>query len=166
MKTRWMTAAIAATLMLSIVPAQAGDEGAWFDMANCSMCVNLTTEEGLLDHMTWENHIIANGALSFTAVDEDYKDAYARMGKAMEAAGNKLMAGEQLPLCNFCQSYGALMMAGAKMEIVETAGGEIGLITSTDPAVVKKIHAHTQRTIDEFAKMFGGEEAGHEGHGH
>ena len=166
MKLRWMTAAIAATLILSFVPAQAGDEGAWFDMENCSMCKHLTTQEGLLDHMIWENHIIANGALSFTKVDPEYKDAYKQMGKDMEAVGAKLMAGEQLPLCNFCQSYGGLMMAGAKMEMIETAGGEIGLVTSTDPEMVKKIHAHTQRTIDEYAKMFGGEEAGHEGHGH
>ena len=166
MKTRWLAATIVALVMVSAVAAQAGDDGPWFDMANCAMCKNLLTEKGLLENMTWENHLIANGALSFTSVTPEYKDAYQQMGKAMEAAGAKLMAGEQLPLCNFCQSYGALMMAGAKAEMVETAGGDIGLITSTDPELVKKIHAHTQRTIDEYNKMFGGEAQGHQGHGH
>jgi hypothetical protein len=32
--------------------------------------------------------------------------------------------------------------------------------------LAKKIHAHTQRTIDEYNKMFDGEAQGHQGHGY
>jgi hypothetical protein len=55
-------------------------------------------------------------------------------------------------------------MAGANFENFEYGDIYITLATSHDPAVVKKIHTHTKKTIDEFAKMAG--TAGKEKHGH
>ena len=48
---------------------------------------------------------------------------------------------------------GGLMMAGALMDHFETKSGAVMMVTATDPAVVKKIHEATQRTIDEMKKL-------------
>ena len=85
--------------------------------------------------------------------------------KGMEKTGARLMAGEKMPLCGFCTSYGELMMAGAVMDDVETGMGKVALMTSSDPKVVEKIHTHAERTIKEYEKMLAGHEHGH-GHDH
>ncbi len=146
-------------LILSLAVAFAGPlcalgaEGEWFDLENCSMCKHMSAEEGLMDHMHWETHLIANGMLSVTTVDPEYQPAFQKAMAKMEETAKKLMSGEQMYLCGFCNSYGALQMAGAKFEDVQTDAGIIGLVTSADPQVVEMIHKHGQRTIDEFAKM-------------
>lgn len=164
-----------ATLVAGAAFAGPGGDKAWFDLENCGMCKNLMAEEGLMDHMQWENHIIATGAMSVTKVDPKYDAAFQRAHANMEAAGKKMMAGEKMELCGFCTSYGSLAMAGAKMENLHSDMGYIGVVTSTDPAVIEKIHAHTKRTQKEFKKWMEAEGKGHshdghdhshEGHGH
>ena len=39
------------------------------------------------------------------------------------------------------------------MQEIESAVGAISLMTSDDPEVVKKIHAHTDRSNEEYKKM-------------
>ena len=70
----------------------------------------------------------------------------------MEETAKKMHAGEQLHLCGFCQSYGGLMMAGAKFENFKGSFARVTLMTSSDPDVVAKIHAHAERTIAEHEK--------------
>ena len=73
--------------------------------------------------------------------------------KGMEATIEKLEGGEAMDLCGFCTSYGMLMAEGAESTELKTVGGDISLLTSDDPEVVKKIHAHAEKTIEEFKKM-------------
>ena len=158
---------LALTILMLALPlsAMAGDT-AWFDLEGCDICKNMTAEEGLMENMTWENHLTADGYFSVTVVTEGYEEKFERSMANMEATGAKMATGEKLHLCGFCQSFGGLYMAGATIENFETVGGHIGMVTSRDPAVIKQIHAHAQKTIDEYAMMFGGEEDSHSGHNH
>jgi len=136
----------------------------WFDLENCSMCKHMTAEEGLMEHMEWENHLTTDGMMSITIVAAGYEEAFARSMKNMKATGEKLMTGEKMYLCGFCQSYGGLHMAGANFEHIEAKAGIIELVTSHDPEVVKKIHTHGQQTIDEYNKMVAAESHGDHPH--
>ena len=49
-------------------------ETAWLDWDNCGMCSNMASTEGLMDHMTWEQHDISKGVVSITVVDGEYLD--------------------------------------------------------------------------------------------
>lgn len=161
---------VTALLVLSVPLAFAAkDDAPWFDLENCSMCKHMTAEEGLMEHMEWENLLTKDGMMSVTVVAHDYEEAFQRSMKNMEAEGMKMMSGQEMYLCGFCQSYGTLHMAGVNFENFETDMGYINLATSHDPAVVKQIHAHTQKTIDEYEKMVAAEAKGghdHEGHDH
>ena len=154
---------LAALVVLGFVAGAvtAEEETAWFDLHNCSMCKHMANEEGLVENTEWETHLIANGALSIITVAESHKAAFERAHKHMEEIGMKLHSGEQMPLCGFCQSYGMLMMSGAKVESVEGKTATVNLMTSTDAEVVKKIHAHAQKTIDEYKKMMDAEAEAH-----
>ncbi len=144
--------ALAAVVLAIPFTCGAGEE-CWFDLEECSMCKHLVAEEGLLDNMAWENYVIADGMLSVTHVAPGYEEAYGRCMHNMEQTGKQLMTGQQMYLCGFCQSYGALHMAGAHFETVETGVGQIDLVTSSDPAVAEMIRVHAQRTIDEYNAM-------------
>lgn len=129
-------------------------EAPWFDMENCAFCKNLTAEEGLMQHMTWENYVIPTGMMSVSTVAPGYEAKFQNAMKNMEEAGNRLMAGEKLPMCGMCQSFGMLFATG-KMDykMFDTKAGHIELATSTDPEVIAMIQKQAQRTIDEYAKM-------------
>ena len=153
-----------ACLCIGLTVAEAGDEKPWFDLENCGMCKGMSSIPGLMENMTWETHVISNGMMTFTMVDAEYAKAYAKAKKMMEATGKKMMEGEKVDLCGFCSSFGSLAMAGANIEAVETKGGEVMLMTSADEALVKKIQAHAETSIEEFAKMQ--EHDAHAGHNH
>lgn len=145
--------AVVALALTAGIIAVAGEEGPWFDLENCAFCKNLSAEPGMLDAMHWENHVIDEGMLTVTQVPEQYREAWARARKHMQETGEKMQAGEALHLCGFCQSYGKLLQAGAKVEEIDGDVVKITLMTSDDPEVVKAIQAHAQRTIDEYKKM-------------
>ena len=145
---------------LALPLAAAPGSPTWFDLENCSMCKHMMAEEGLMDHMKWENHLTQDGMMSVTVVAAGYEEAFTRSMMNMKATGEKLMSGEKMYLCGFCQSFGGLHMAGANVEHFETVAGYVELVTSRDPAVVEKIHAHGKRTIDEYNKMLAAESQG------
>jgi len=133
-------------------PAMA--ETPWFDLENCAFCKNITAEEGLMDNMTWETYVIPTGMMTVTVVDPAYEAKFQNAMKNMEETGKRLMAGEKLPMCGMCQSFGMLFATG-KMDykMLDTKAGHIELATSTDPEVIAMIQKHAQRTIDEYAKL-------------
>jgi len=150
--------------------AVAGDhptktESGWFDLENCVFCKNMMEDPGLLPHMTWENHKIANGMLQIFTVTPEYAESYAKCMQAMETVGNDMMNGKVNPMeakmCGSCAAYGQLMMAGAKMENVKGDAADCALMTSEDPAVVAKIHEFCDRNNKEMALLMGGAEASH-----
>ncbi len=128
------------------------------------MCKNMMAEEGLMEAMDWENHLTKDGMMSVTIVAAGFEEAFERSMKNMQASSEKMMSGEKMYLCGFCQSYGGLNKSGANFEHIETKAGMVELVTSHDPAVVAKIHAHGQKTIDEYNKMAAA--GSHEGHEH
>jgi hypothetical protein len=134
-----------------LVAAEA--EQPWFDLEGCSMCKNFAAEPGLMEHIEWENHMIASGVMTVSVVAVSLKNAMERAEKNMEAVGQKLAAGEQMPLCGFCTSYGKLMMAGVKVEQFDTKLGAVVLMTSSDPKVVEMIQAHAKHTDEEYEKI-------------
>jgi hypothetical protein len=141
----------AATLVVSGL-ALAGDE-AWFDMEHCSFCKNLMDDPELLHHMTWEQYNLSNGIISVTTVDPEYVEAFAASSAKMAKVGEELMQGKQMPMCNSCKALGMIMMKGPKSEEVKTKHGEIWMMTSDDPAVVKELQGWAKRNMDELAKM-------------
>ena len=159
-----------AVMSFAVNTSRAGEEGSWFDLENCGMCKHMVAEEGLMDNMGWEHHLTKSGMMSVTTVTPEYTEAFGRCMIKMEEASAKLMGGEKMELCGFCESSMGLM-SGEKVayENFETIGGYVCLMTSNDAEMVKKIHAHGQRTIDEYAKIMAAEKAaatGHEGHSH
>jgi hypothetical protein len=139
-------------LAAGVLVAGDGDK-AWFDLEGCAMCKNFAAEPGLMEHIEWENHMISGGVMTVSVVDEEYQTALEHAEKNMEAVGQKLAAGEQLPLCGFCTSYGKLMMAGVKIEQFDTKVGAVVLMTSSDPKVVEMIQQHAKHTDEEYEKL-------------
>lgn len=119
----------------------------WFDMENCAICKNMAKEKGLMEHVKWEAYLLDNGMMSIAVVPENMRESMDRAHVAMKATAKKLESGESMNLCGFCQSYGELVMAGAKKQEMKTIGGDVMFITSDNPEIVKKIHAHTEKTI-------------------
>ena len=163
MKRSTLVVVVLAIVVFPLGLLSAGEDAPWMDMKNCSMCKNLYEQEGLMDHMTWEHHKISSGMMSITTVAPEYREKYQHAMQGMQETGKRLMSGEKMELCHFCQTMGALMQSGARMENVHTNVGDVMLITSSDPKVVEKIHEHAQKTI-EFMEMAHGEHEGHEGH--
>ena len=145
-------------------------ESGWFDLENCVFCKNMLEDPGLLPHMTWENHKVANGMLQIFTVQPEYKKSYAKCMQAMETVGNDMMNGKVNPMeakmCGSCAAYGQLMMAGAKMENVQGDAADCALMTSSDPAVVAKIHEFCDRNNKEMALLMGREASHAHQHAH
>lgn len=125
----------------------------WFDMENCKICKNMSNEKGLMENVKWEAYLIDNGMMSIAVVPENMRVSMDKAQVAMKATAKKLESGESINLCGFCQSYGELLMAGAKMKEMKTIGGDVMLITSDNPEIVEKIHAHTKKTIAASKEM-------------
>jgi hypothetical protein len=156
-------------LVLTVAVSAAGQEEnivtgpQWFDMENCAFCKNLTAQPGLMDHMTWEHHDIANGVMTITTVHPDHKTAYLKAQHDMQAIATDLAAGKRTmadtPMCGHCMAYGMLTMSGAKMEYVAGATADVILITSDNPETVAKIKEFGQRNRTELAAMQAAKEA-------
>jgi hypothetical protein len=139
-------------------------ESGWFDFENCVFCKNLVEDPGLLPHATWESHKIDEGAMFIMTVAPEYADAMDTAMKKMEKVGQDMETGKLDPMsakmCGSCMEYGQLMMAGVKMENVEGDAANVTIMTSSDPALVKRLHKMVDRNKAEMAMMMGGE------HGH
>lgn len=148
-----LSIAIALTIGASAFAQHDEKDAAWFDMKSCAICKNMAGVEGFMEKVKWESHIIDNGLLTVTVMPDDLKEKWAEMMKGVEATIAKVEAGEETELCGFCTSMGGLIQAGAKKTEIDSAGGKIMMLTSDDPKVVEKIHAHAKKTITEHEKM-------------
>lgn len=138
---------------LLVAGASTAGEMAWFDMANCAMCKNISSHEGLMENITWEQHPISNGVVSVTTVNPKYMDSYRSCHADMEKIGAKLEAGEQVQLCGSCTALGQCIMKGVGMEYVKTSTGDVWLLTSDKPELVTEIQSWAKRNAEEMAKM-------------
>ena len=151
MKRLSIAVVVAALALVGSAGLITAEETEWFDLS-CGICKNMAAEEGLMDNIKWETHLIENGSLSVMQVAKGYQEKMERAHKQMMESSEKLQRGEKMHLCGFCQSYGKLMMSGVKTEEIDSAAGHITLMTSDDAAVVKQIKTHAKRTIDEYEK--------------
>lgn len=171
MKKIALLLAVAALVVAGAVVLQAQEKAApaekpamaetpWFDMENCGICKNLTTEKGLMEHMHWENYNIPTGMMSVTTVDEGWEEQYKRATHGMQETIEKLMAGEMVPLCGMCQAFGTMYMTGkVKEQTIDTRLGQVWVATSTDPEMIEQLHKYTDRTNEEMAKLEAAEKA-------
>ncbi len=148
---------IAVVVLLFAALLYAADEKPWFDMKNCEFCKNLLDDPKLLDNMTWKIYDISDGILTVSTVKPEYQKSYDKASKAMETIGMKMMSGEINPMdvkmCGSCEYYGKLMMMGAKMETIKTDNGDITLMRSDKPELVKMIQEYGHRSNEAMAEM-------------
>lgn len=146
-------------VLLACLVVSAAEDKPWFDLEKCAFCKNITVHEGLMDHMDYEYHMIDNGALGVGTVDPDYKEVYHEAQMAMQKTAEQMQQTGQIPyMCEHCATYGALMMAGASVELKTGRLADITLMTSDDPEMVKKIQAFASRTNEEMKKWRAGED--------
>ena len=126
------------------------------EMEKCAVCKSMAKPE-LMKHMTWETHKIENGMLCVASVPKEQKKefdaAHQEMTKAIAAVTAAAQSGQKPELCGFCQGMGELTKAGAKHQEIATKTGAISIFTSSDPAVLAKIHAQADKTIEMQKKM-------------
>lgn len=125
----------------------------WFDMENCEICKCLSAHKGLMESVKWETHLLDNGSISIAVVPDDMKPTYVKAMKDMDKEIARVDAGENVKCCGYCMGMGELISAGAHEQKVSTAGGELVILTSSDPDLVAKIQQHAKRTIAEQAKL-------------
>lgn len=141
-------------MLLTVAPMTIAGENPWFDMEKCAICKNLTAEPGLMQHFQkWEHFNTTNGLVSLSVVDKEYVSALKKAAANMDAAAANLGKGPMPYLCGSCLAYGEIMQAGAKYEEFESDNIFVSTLTSDKPEVIAKIHAWTDRTNAEMAKM-------------
>lgn len=128
-------------------------EIAWFDMENCAICKNLASMKHDMHKLEWESHMLEDGMISVVKVPADMKEAMDKADAGVQATVARLEQGEQLEMCGYCQSYGKLMAMGANFKDIKTMGVNINVVTSSDPDVVKEIHAMAKQAKIEHEKM-------------
>jgi hypothetical protein len=161
MKIWVLTVALVCAVAAPVLAGSPTTEKPWFDMQNCALCKAMTAEPGLMEHSTFDTYPTATGLVGVCTVDPAFKEAHDRANAKMMATMKDLEAGKDVgPLCGFCTSYSSLMKAGAKSEDFTSGNTYVMVLSSTDPAVIKKINTHAQRTSDEMKKMREGMKAG------
>ena len=146
------TIVVLALLALLVSGAVAGEKS-WFDMQNCAMCKNITSQAGLMENIKWEQYPISNGIICVTTVNDGYLDKYHTAHEGMMKMGMRMQNGEKLELCQSCQALGMCMMKGPKQDYVSTSNGDVWILTSNDATVVAELQNWVKRNNEEMAKM-------------
>ena len=126
---------------------------AWFDMENCEICKPFVKHMDMMQQIKWETHLIDEGFISVSLVPDKLKGKMAELKKEMKANIARAQKEEDVTCCGYCTSLGELLEAGANQQELTTAGGDIMMLTSKDPKLVAKLHAHAKKTIAEHKKM-------------
>ena len=135
-------------MILLAVGVQAGEKAPWVDMVNCPICNNVTAEKGLSQNMNWEHHLTATGMISVFTIKPDFQPKFDRAKAGMLEKIGEVLNGEELKICGYCTSVTTLLKEGAKSENIVTHSGDVFVISSTDEAMIAKIHTHGQTTIN------------------
>jgi hypothetical protein len=121
------------------------------EMKKCDVCKSMADNPKLMSQMSWETHKIDNGMLCVTSVPKESIKEFTALHEKMMSSIDKVKAeaksGKKAGLCSFCESMAALEKAGAKHQVIQTETGGVSLVTSSDPEVVKKIHAQADQAI-------------------
>jgi hypothetical protein len=151
MKARFALGIMAAFTCWIALASAATEEEMKAEMEKCAVCKHLVAKPDLMKEMTWETHKIDNGMLCVSTVPKEKKGEFDALNKEMKVAIEEVKAAEQqgkpVELCELCASWGELMKAGATEKEIALSNGSIHMITSSDPAVVAKIHAQADKAI-------------------
>ncbi len=144
-----------AFLILVAWPIQAQEKAApkFLDPAYCYFCQPLTQTEGLMDNLTFENLKIKNGVVAVTTYKPGWKDKYKAASAEMQQRWQTYDPTKPQPMCGLCTAWTKLPMDKLSMESVEFNGGEMGLTTSADPALVAQMHEIADKTNAAMAEM-------------
>jgi hypothetical protein len=115
----------------------------------------LTQSEGLLEHLGWEHHKTKAGMVTVTTYTPEWKEKYKEAMTAMQARWQTYDQAKPQPLCGMCAEWMKVPMDKVVWETVEFNGGEIGLTSSADAAVIAQLHDITDKTcaaMDEMKK--------------
>jgi hypothetical protein len=114
---------------------------------------NMSSNPELMMSVSREQHPITGGIVSVTTVPEKYLEAYRAAHTDMVATSMRLQKGEMLEMCGSCTALGMCMMKGPNQEYVETAHGDVWILTSDDPAVVADLQSWAKHNKEEMKKM-------------
>ncbi len=141
----------------SAVAANDTEQAMMEGMKKCAVCKHLTDNPELMKSMTWETHKIDNGMLCVTTAPKEQRDNFVDLNEKMHAEIEKVKAdqksGKEVQLCDMCADMGKLVEAGANEKEIQIPNGSIHMLTSSDPAVVAKIHANADKAISMQKQM-------------
>jgi hypothetical protein len=140
-------------LVAFAIQAQEGAAPKWLDPQNCHFCKPLTETEGLMEHVVWENHKVANGMVSITTYGDEWKDKAKAASAAMQKLWEEYDPAKEVYMCGMCRAWTKLPMDKIKMENVVFTGGELSLSTSDDPAIVAQLHTIADNTCTAMEEM-------------
>lgn len=124
---------------------------------DCEACLDMTSCSDALDAAGAHRQAVRlkNGVMYVYTADTQrnvsaVQAAVARRGQHMAQFA---AAGDKARLCSECKSMRGAMASGKlTREVVNIEGGSLTLITSTDPAIVAKIHAMAEPKLVARAK--------------
>jgi hypothetical protein len=125
----------------------------WLDMGKCEACAPYMAEPGLMKNADMADYPIATGMVSVTTVSPEFAEALKRAHSKCENVVMRAQNGENVYLCGMCSDLLTLAGEGAKIDQVETKTGSLMAVTSSDPVLIQKIHAHVDRTKAAMKKM-------------
>lgn len=159
--------AVVALLSVSSVFINAGTED-WMDMENCAICKHLAADQEMMTNISWELYATKSGMVSVTTINDGYAERFETAHANMKATVDKMMAGEEMDVCNMCMGMGSLFQKGATSETFKTRKGEICITSSDNAEVVTEMHVWVERTEAGMKKMHEGikDDGSHEGHSH
>ena len=151
-ETMVRTSLFVSIMMIAIAGlAFAGDKttDAWAS-ADCEVCGGMYA---MMDHLTVEQHNLKNGIMTITIVEDGYTDQYNKAKQQMMQAAMKLQAGEEVELCGSCVAFGKCMQQGPTQDYVQAAAGDIMILTSDNPDLVKQLQMWVAKNNEVRAQM-------------
>ncbi|MFC1653196.1 hypothetical protein ACFL3F_05710 [Planctomycetota bacterium] len=138
----------------TLVWAESKKQVGWFDAETCEYCKLMSTNPEMMSAMKFETHKINDGMLIVVMVPEPHQKTFETLWSKMHEMDKQIAtSGESVSMCGCCESFEKLKQAGAKDQEITTAFGKILLVKAKDPATVKMIHKHVDRTLKEEKKM-------------
>ena len=148
-----------AILALVAVAIQAEEGTKWVDPQNCYFCKPLAETPGLMEHVGWENHKIKSGMVSVTTYTPEWKEKYKAASAEMQKRWSTMDPKQTYQMCGMCQAWMKVPMDKVSWETVEFTGGELGITTTSDSAVVPQLHAICDKTCPAMDEMMKAEAA-------
>lgn len=139
--------------LLAMAAAVVSSDRPWMDPQNCDFCKPFMAEKGLMEHMSCDYHNVSSGVISAMTVDKEYAEAYGRAKAGCMKMVASMQKGEKHQMCQYCETLGGLMQAGVKQEEFTSHGVMMTVFTSTDAALVAKMHDWSKKTTEAMAKM-------------